>query len=738
MSYSHFFKKFFSSGYRSSVDTKGETEENGRHLSEKEYARKASGRRDIFSFQKARYFYCGLAVFLVVGGLVGVWLTNHDLITIRPDFFEKLPEERVSQIPCEFAEEKAETEPEISAPKMVDRPPEKRSSVDPRARVTKKGVLGIVSGEIKGKTVASADIFGKGGYADGIDKVLKGTGGLKKGGSGGVGRKGAAGIGYGAGYGSGFGGGSSGCDDLIGSLMGGDGGTVNVKKRGSLKIAAPKYLRGSACMMSAASPQSYDSHMNQDWNTESYDVISENAFKEVVQEPLSTFSIDVDAASYSNIRRYVNYNKLPPKDAVRIEEMINYFTYAYPQPKGKHPFSITTEISRCPWNKKHNVIHIGLQGKNINLENVAPSNFTFLIDVSGSMNSPDKLPLLKSSIRMLVNQLRSTDRISMVVYAGSAGCVLPSTQASRKSEIMQAIDRLSAGGSTAGGAGIKLAYKIAKENFIAKGNNRVILATDGDFNIGVSSDAEMVRIIEKKREDGIFLTVLGFGTGNYKDSKMEKLADKGNGNYSYIDNILEAKKVLVNEMAGTMYTIAKDVKIQIEFNPAKVSAYRLIGYENRKLKKEDFNDDKKDAGELGSGHTVTALYEIIPAGVKADLPGVDELKYQKTVINKIRSDSDELLTVKFRYKEPDGEKSKLIKKVVKAGTLRLEETTENFNFSVAVAGFGQLLRGSEFKGTLTYAKILKMAKSSLGKDEEGYRQEFVKMVEKCKLLSNKS
>ena len=472
------------------------------------------------------------------------------------------------------------------------------------------------------------------------------------------------------------------------------------------------------------------------YNTEAYDRIYENSFKEVLQEPLSTFSIDVDAASYSNVRRFINSNRLPPKDAVRIEEMINYFTYNYPQPQSKHPFSITTETSECPWDNKHKVIHIGLQGKKIKLENVAPSNFVFLVDVSGSMQSYDKLPLLKASLRMLVNQLRKQDRVSLVVYAGNAGLVLPPTSAERKKTILQALDNLQAGGSTAGGQGIKLAYKVAKKGFIQNGNNRVILATDGDFNVGISSDAKLVRLIEEKKKDGIFLTVLGFGTGNYKDSKMEKLADKGNGNYAYIDNILEAKKVLVNEMDGTMYTIAKDVKIQIEFNPQKVYAYRLIGYENRKLQKEDFNNDKKDAGELGSGHSVTALYEIIPVGVKTDLPKIDELKYQKAVVNDRYNNTDELMTVKFRYKEPDGVKSKLIKQVVKDETLKSENVSENIAFSIAVAVFGQLLRDSKYIGDMTYNEVIKMAKTAIGKDEQGYRREFIKLVEKCKLLSN--
>ena len=406
-------------------------------------------------------------------------------------------------------------------------------------------------------------------------------------------------------------------------------------------------------MLYSFSPKGYIQNKDYDdegSNTEEYSNITENGFHKVTDEPLSTFSIDVDAASYSNVRRYLNNNQLPPAGAVRTEEMINYFKYQYPQPTGKDPFSINTEISDCPWNKENKLVLIGLQGKNIPVENLPASNLVFLIDVSGSMMDENKLPLVKASLKMLTDQLREKDRISIVVYAGNAGLVLPSTSGSDKIKIKTAIDALEAGGSTAGGAGIQLAYKTALENFMKEGNNRVILCTDGDFNVGVSSDDDMVRLIEKERNKGIFLTVLGYGMGNYKDSKMQQLADKGNGNHAYIDGINEAKKVLVNEFGGTLFTIAKDVKLQLEFNPAKVAAYRLIGYENRLLNKEDFNDDKKDAGELGSGHTVTALYEIIPVGVKSEfLKDVDPLKYQKPG-KKIRSSfNDEMLTIKFRY-----------------------------------------------------------------------------------------
>ena len=472
-------------------------------------------------------------------------------------------------------------------------------------------------------------------------------------------------------------------------------------------------------------------------NTESYDRIYENEFLGVTQNPLSTFSIDVDTASYANSRRFIaQQNRLPPADAVRLEEFINYFNYDYPDPDGKHPFGVTTELSDCPWNRDHKLVHIGLQGKKIDLSKLPNSNFVFLLDVSGSMNNANKLPLLKAALKLLVRNMRSKDRVAIVVYAGAAGLVLPSTSADNGDKIIGALDALSAGGSTAGGAGIKLAYKIAQENFIKGGNNRIILATDGDFNVGASSDSEMVRLIEEKRKEGVFLTILGFGMGNYKDSKMEQLADKGNGNHAYIDSILEAKKVLVTEMGGTLFTIAKDVKIQVEFNPAKVKAYRLVGYENRKLANEDFNDDKKDAGELGAGHTVTALYELILAGSKEDVPGVDELKYQKTKPTSASS-SDEVMTVKLRYKQPDGDKSVLLEEPVEDESVALSKSSQNFRWSAAVAMFAMVLRDSKFKGETTWAMINKLAKGAKGDDKEGYRQEFLKLVEQAELLSGK-
>jgi Ca-activated chloride channel homolog len=471
------------------------------------------------------------------------------------------------------------------------------------------------------------------------------------------------------------------------------------------------------------------------WNTEAYNSISENIFQEALKNPLSTFSIDVDAASYSNMRRFINNGQRPPKDAVRIEELVNYFDYTYQQPKGEDPFNIYTEIAAAPWNAKHKVVHIGLQGKVIPTDNLPASNLVFLIDVSGSMDEPNKLPLLVASFKLLVNQLREQDRVAIVVYAGAAGMVLPSTSGANKKKIIEALDDLQAGGSTAGGAGINLAYAIAKENFRVNGNNRVILATDGDFNIGESSDAAMERLIEEKRKDGIFLTVLGYGMGNYKDSKMETLADKGNGNYAYIDNILEAQKVLVNEFGGTLFTIAKDVKLQIEFNPAKVKAYRLIGYENRMLKSEDFNNDKKDAGELGSGHTVTALYEIIPVGVESEFYKIDELKYQSNKVEKSAERSDELMTVKFRYKKPDEDVSKLI--VHTLLDKETDKTSENFRWSASVAAFGMLLRESEFIKDYSFEDVLIMAQGARGEDKEGYRAEFINMVKSMGVVAKR-
>ncbi|MFN6482541.1 MULTISPECIES: YfbK domain-containing protein [unclassified Nostoc] len=472
------------------------------------------------------------------------------------------------------------------------------------------------------------------------------------------------------------------------------------------------------------------------FNTENYNRIEDNPFHRVSNDPLSTFSIDVDTASYSNVRRFITEGELPPKDAVRIEELINYFTYNYPQPKGDRPFSVTTEVAAAPWNPQHKLVQVGLQGKRLESETLPPSNLVFLIDVSGSMNDPNKLPLVQQSLKLLVNKLRPEDRVSLVVYAGNAGLVLPTTPGSQKSKILAAIDRLEAGGSTAGGQGIELAYKIAKQSFLKSGNNRVILATDGDFNVGVSSDAELTRLIEQKRDQGIFLTVLGFGTGNYKDGKMEQLADKGNGNYAYIDTLLEAKKVLVNDLRGTLFTIAKDVKIQVEFNPAKVQAYRLIGYENRLLQNQDFNDDKKDAGDIGAGHSVTALYEIIPTGTKSDvkLPEVDPLRYQRSG-DASNAAGNELMQVKLRYKLPQDTTSQLITQIIQDDDLKADQIpSTNLRFAAAVATFGMVLRDSEYKGNANYDLVMKLATQGKGEDLEGYRGEFIRLVERSREL----
>lgn len=486
-----------------------------------------------------------------------------------------------------------------------------------------------------------------------------------------------------------------------------------------------------------STPYPSNSIYDHNFNTEDYDNITENGFKSVADDPLSTFSIDVDAASYSNVRRFLQNNELPPAGAVRTEEMINYFSYAYPQPAGDDPFSINTELSECPWNAENKLLLIGLQGKKIPVDKLPSSNLVFLIDVSGSMNWPNKLPLVRSSMKMLTDQLRENDRISIVVYAGQAGLKLSATPGNEKIKIKKAIDGLEAGGSTAGGEGIKLAYKIALQNFMEEGNNRVILCTDGDFNIGMSSDDALVRLIEKERENGIFLTVLGYGMGNYKDNKMQKLADKGNGNHAYIDGLSEAKKVLVKEFGGTLFTIAKDVKLQVEFNPEAVAGYRLIGYENRMLNKEDFNDDKKDAGELGSGHTVTAIYEIIPIEIKSEfLKDVDPLKYQHKKSNNESVFRDEAVTIKFRYKTPTGNTSKLMVHTVKNAAKAFKHATPNLKFAASVAEFAMLLRDSEFKESSTFNHVLQMAGDAMGPDEEGYRKEFISLVKKASALKS--
>ena len=451
-------------------------------------------------------------------------------------------------------------------------------------------------------------------------------------------------------------------------------------------------------------------------NTEEYGRFEENPFLRPADNPLSTFSIDVDRASYANVRRFLRDGVRPPRDAVRIEEMVNYFTYDYPEPATGEPLSITTELASCPWNAKNRLLLIGLQTKKIATTNLPPNNLVFLVDTSGSMQSPDKLPLVKNALRLLVDQLRPEDMVSIVAYAGSAGLVLKPTRGADRGAILEALDAFEAGGSTAGAEGIVLAYQVAKDNFLRDGNNRVILATDGDFNVGVTSDGELEQLIESRRRDGIFLTVLGFGSGNLEDAKMELLADKGNGNYAYIDTIAEARKSLVQEMGATLLTVARDVKIQVEFNPAAVGAYRLIGYENRLLRAEDFNNDVKDAGEIGAGHSVTALYEIVPPGGEVPNGSVDPLKYQR----RSAAASSDLATVKLRYKTPDGDASRLMTHVVSTS---IAEPSENFRLASSVAQLGMLLRNSPHKGDAAFETITPIA-----------AEDFVEVVQMAEAL----
>lgn len=482
--------------------------------------------------------------------------------------------------------------------------------------------------------------------------------------------------------------------------------------------------KGVVCLRTKGLKNNTDFSIIYDFLNYSYEQIQENPFKRSTLSPLSTFSIDVDKAAYSNVRRMINNGQNVPKNAVRIEEMINYFDYNYPQPSGEHPFSINTDVVKTPWNAQTQLVRIGLQGKTYANEALPASNLTFLIDVSGSMNASNKLQLLKSAFKLLVNQLREKDKVAIVVYAGAAGVVLEPTAGNYKESILAALSKLEAGGSTAGGAGIELAYELAQKNFIKNGNNRVILATDGDFNVGASSNNDMQKLIEEKRQSGVYLSVLGFGYGNLKDSKLEILADQGNGNHAYIDTMQEAQKVFGKEFGGTLFTIAKDVKIQVEFNPNKVQAYRLIGYENRLLADEDFIDDSKDAGELGSGHSVTALYELIPVGVKSHfLDQIDNLKY--TTNSKLNSFSDELFTVKFRYKKPDSDKSI---EMVHVQNAELSPASEDMNFASAVALFGMTLRQSKYANNAKIETVLKLAEAGKFKDENGYRSEFIRLV----------
>ncbi len=471
----------------------------------------------------------------------------------------------------------------------------------------------------------------------------------------------------------------------------------------------------------------YNRTPDTDSSTEAYDRIYENPFLAVTENPRSTFSIDVDTASYANVRRFLREGSLPPADAVRIEELVNYFAYSYPNPKPGEPVSISTDLTSCPWKAKHTLLRVGLKTRPLDVANAPPCNLVFLVDVSGSMSSYDKLPLVKQGLRFLVDKLRPQDRVAMVVYAGSSGLVLPSTSGDHKGDILEAIERLESGGSTNGGAGIRLAYDTARQNLQAKGVNRVILATDGDFNVGTTSQGDLIRLIEKERDSGVFLTVLGFGTGNLKDSTMEKLADKGNGAYAYIDSLAEARKVLSEQAGSTLVTVAKDVKLQLEFNPRHVASYRLIGYENRMLAAEDFNNDHKDAGEMGAGHTVTALYELVPPGADVPHGDVDPLKYQKA---RDVADSNELLMIKIRWKAPDAAKSQLMTHPVASQPGDIRAASQDARFAAAVAGFGMMLRGSQFAGTCSYDMVADLA----GGSTDGDRGEFLQLVSRAKKL----
>ncbi len=503
-------------------------------------------------------------------------------------------------------------------------------------------------------------------------------------------------------------------------------------------------------LKSAAKVASYDSSAARalidradrygEFNTAAYDHIVENPFLDAKSNPLSTFSIDVDTASYSNIRRFINEGSLPAKDAVRVEEMINYFAYDYSQPADEKPFAVHVDLASCPWEPSHRLVRIGLKGREIATDKRGASNLVFLLDVSGSMEPTERLPLVKQAMRLLVEKLTENDRVAIVVYAGASGVALPSTNGAHKEQILQALENLQAGGSTNGAEGIQLAYRIAADNFIKGGVNRVILATDGDFNVGVTNQGDLIRLIEEKAKTGVFLSALGVGTDNLKDSTMQKLADKGNGNYAYLDSLDEARKVLVQQMNGTLVTIAKDVKIQVEFNPARVASYRLIGYEKRMLRKEDFNNDKVDAGEIGAGHTVTALYEVVPVGVSANpaasVPPVDTLKYSANERStNERSTSSEMLTVKLRYKKPDGDKSDLIERAVTDDSGDFAKASPDFKFAAAVAEFGMILRDSEHKGNGTFGAVLEWANEGKGADANGYRAGFIELVRKAQGLS---
>lgn len=514
--------------------------------------------------------------------------------------------------------------------------------------------------------------------------------------------------------------------------------------------APPPFLAGIARPKVAAgelTESELPSRYRQDFNTATYDKVEENPFLSAATNPLSTFSIDVDTASYSNVRRFINNGSLPPKDAVRVEEMINYFTYDYREPEGDKPFSIDLDSTECPWDTSHRLLRIGLKGREVANEKRPASNLVFLLDVSGSMLPAERLPLVKQAMRLLVDKLSEKDRVAIVIYAGGSGLALSSTNGNEKEKILRALEELKAGGSTNGADGIELAYQVAADNFIKGGVNRVILATDGDFNIGVTNQGDLIRLIEEKAKSGVFLSVLGVGTDNLKDSTMQKLADKGNGNYAYLDSVDEARKVLVQQINGTLMTIAKDVKIQVEFNPARVASYRLIGYEKRMLRKEDFNNDKIDAGEIGAGHTVTALYEVVPAGSgaadpAASVPPVDPLKYQtpnpasaasSTYVDP-KNQSPEMVTVKLRHKKPDGDVSELTERSFTDNGSTFENAAPDLKFAAAVAEFGMILRDSQYKGKGTLGAVIEWAQEGRGRDTAGYRAGFIELARKAQTL----
>ncbi len=678
--------------------------------SQKDFLMQIRNRNDIFFHAPDRLKYI-LIICIIVAIIIGMKLSTDQYISVSTDFCERLPEERVARIVKNLPEYRSHDVARI-----------KKSCTstggggDPRARVTKRGVLGIVSGEVRGsQTKASPHIFGRGGFTEGIDAILSGVRGLKQGGGGGSGRMGAAGIGYGDGYGSGYSGGGDGVDDLLGSLMGGNGTATIQKQTRSGQIMPPEFTKSNAQTAPdiTYSPSSYSSSEESSFQ--------ENPFLAVADAPVSTFSIDVDKASYINVRRFVQHNMLPPAKIIRIEEMINYFSYDYPAPAGKQPFSVVTEVSACPWEPDHRLVHIGLRGRRIEAGKQPCSNFVFLIDVSGSMASSEKLPLLKESLRLLVDRLTNGDRIAIVAYAGKAGLILNATPGDQKRPVLDAIDRLQADGCTAGSDGIQLAYYIANQNFIHEGNNRIILATDGNFNVGAAGHDALVRLVEKRRGTGIFLTVLGFGVDENGEAAMEKLADNGDGNFACIDNINDARALLVDEMRGTFFIVGKDVKIQVAFEPRKVASYRLIGYENRLLKQEEFSDDTKDAGELGAEQTVTALYEIIPAN-----PTVSMSSYAA---------ADTLLLLRLRYKEEKGIHSKCIVSAITDNHTPLYASSDDFRFAAAVAGLGMLLRDSQYTNDLTYDAVIDLGLSGLKNDLTGKRHEFIELCQRCKELS---